>query len=100
MDEQTWSQGIQFEMDFWKKWLVTKGGDWQEDYEFRTDPDSEFQEGFAWALPHDVTNPKILDVGAGPMTFLGKKFRGRFLDITPVDALGDLYSELPLQDCR
>jgi SAM-dependent methyltransferase len=39
-------------------------------------------------------NCKILDVGAGPLTILGKIYKGQRLDITAVDALGDEYADL------
>lgn len=90
-----WSQGIQPEFNFWYRWLTTRGAEWPADYQFRTDPNSELQEAFARTLPQGPTPPKILDVGAGPMTFLGKKLRGQSLDITAVDALADLYDILP-----
>jgi ubiquinone/menaquinone biosynthesis C-methylase UbiE len=46
-------------------------------------------------LLKDLDHPrKILDIGAGPMTVLGKKMNGMPLDITAVDALADKYSNL------
>ena len=93
MRKMQWSSGIDNEIEFWSKWLETKGGAWPEDFQFRINPDTEIHEWIAELL-NGIRNPKILDVGAGPMTVLGKKMNGIPLDITAVDALGDLYSRL------
>jgi SAM-dependent methyltransferase len=37
---------------------------------------------------------EILDVGAGPLTVLGKRWDGRRVQITAVDALADRYDEI------
>lgn len=93
MQKLQWSSGIDNEIAFWSKWLETKGGAWPEDFAFRTNPDTEILEWMAGLLK-GIRDPKILDVGAGPMTVLGKKMNGTPLDITAVDALGDLYGRL------
>ncbi|VWB74799.1 hypothetical protein BLA23254_03507 [Burkholderia lata] len=93
MQKLQWSSGIDNEIEFWSKWLDTKGGSWPEDFQFRINPDTEVHPWMAELLS-GVPNPKILDVGAGPMTVLGKKMNGMPLDITAVDALGDRYSRL------
>jgi SAM-dependent methyltransferase len=45
------------------------------------------------SAPHGAT-VSILDVGAGPMTQLGKRWEGRTVKITAVDPLADEYNRL------
>ena len=40
------------------------------------------------------TEVKILDVGAGPLTYLGKKWGGRHVNITAIDPLADKYDRI------
>jgi len=39
-------------------------------------------------------NARILDVGSGPVTILGKVYHGKRVDLTAVDALADRYNEM------
>lgn len=84
------------EMIFWTRWVEGKGLRWPDDFTMRLDPDSELQEVFHHLFENveDPSKLKILDVGAGPMTFLGKNLKGAKLDITAVDALGSEFSNL------
>jgi SAM-dependent methyltransferase len=76
--------------------IQTGGLDWKDDFEERLDPCS--------LLGHDVLArilreaPQklftILDVGAGPLTILGKTFPGKALNIVAVDPLAEHYSRL------
>jgi SAM-dependent methyltransferase len=40
------------------------------------------------------TEVHILDVGAGPLTYLGKKYEGKHVNITAVDPLSDEYDRI------
>jgi SAM-dependent methyltransferase len=96
MKREQWSRGIEFELSFWRSWIETKGLSWPGDYAFRTNPGAELQ----WEIAGHLRGfgggqLKILDVGAGPMTAVGKKFRGTPVDLTAVDALADAYDQLP-----
>lgn len=94
-NKNDWYLGVESELNFWKKWLEDKGGIWSNDYDFRVDPNSELQDEIAWAIPKNFDQTfKIIDVGAGPMTYLGKNFQGKKLNITAVDALGNVYNNL------
>lgn len=99
MDKEEWSAGIESELAFWSQWARTKGGDWPKDYEDRINPDLPLQDHIANLLKgFDGELLRVLDVGSGPMTILGKKFRGKEIDLTAVDALADIYRriEFPL----
>lgn len=80
------------ELKFWFSWFSSKGLDWPEDYANRLNPDKEVQDSIANFLVSG--KERILDVGSGPLTVIGKKFNGKKLDITACDALGQQYKEL------
>ena len=94
--KKLWDEGVNAEMDFWDDWFKTKGSDWPEEYNFRTTPDSYLQDHLVRYLPSDKSMIDILDVGAGPLSILGKKIRNdnRQLRITCSDPLADKYMTL------
>jgi ubiquinone/menaquinone biosynthesis C-methylase UbiE len=57
------------------------------------DPSSNLQNDLYELLPKE-TDVHILDVGAGPLTLLGKKCRGKNVTITAVDTLANEYNML------
>jgi SAM-dependent methyltransferase len=83
------------EVSFWREWLATKGFAWPEDYEPRLNPEQPLQDRVIRHLsaPPGAT-VSILDVGAGPLTKLGKRWEGRTILITAVDPLADQYKQL------
>jgi SAM-dependent methyltransferase len=90
-----WEAGKAPEVTFWREWLATKGGDWPYEYEPRLDPEQPLQDRVIKHLnaPPGAT-VSILDVGAGPLTKLGKRWEGRTVRITAVDPLADEYKLL------
>lgn len=89
-----WNRGLDDELAFWRDWLATRGGRWAADYAFRTDPGSELQPHVRALIDAPLgALVRILDVGAGPLTSLGKRWPGREVRITPVDALADRYDQ-------
>lgn len=92
-EKAKWKEGIKSEIDFWDDYFFNKGLRWKEDYNNRLNPDLELQERPAGLLPSQL-DIHILDVGAGPLTFLGKKFEGNHIDIIAVDPLADEYEIL------
>jgi SAM-dependent methyltransferase len=83
------------EVDFWEQWFETKGLKWPDDYAERFDGDMPLQEHlsiYASRLPAD--HIKILDVGSGPLTKLGKVHPAKTLSITAVDVLAAEYDRL------
>jgi SAM-dependent methyltransferase len=89
---QIWRCGLSSELRFWDYWLTSHGATAPEDYLRRIDPMCEISEPVSGFIVSG--NCKILDVGAGPLTILGKMYKGKRLDITAVDALGDEYADL------
>jgi SAM-dependent methyltransferase len=91
-----WRKGVDLEVNFWRRWLETGGLQWPEDFRERLDPDLAMGHRLVAEkidrLPH--RSIAILDVGAGPLTALGKVVPGKDLSITPVDPLASRYDRL------
>lgn len=90
-----WRAGRTYEENYWHYWFRTRGERWPEDYTTRLDPDSQLQEHLRELLdiPRGGT-ARILDVGAGPLTFVNKSWTGRTVEIAAVDALADSYDAI------
>jgi SAM-dependent methyltransferase len=92
---EVWQEHCPEEVSFWDEWFSTKGLMWPDDYRDKTDPAlpvDDFFRGLIDAIPGaDIT---ILDVGAGPLTILGKVHPGKRLRIVAVDPLADDYNAL------
>jgi hypothetical protein len=67
-----WRAGIPSETQFWDDWFRTKGLQWPTAYRNRLDPDFPLQPRPEALLPPEK-DVHILDVCAGPLTYLGKK---------------------------
>jgi len=90
--QQNWRENLPEETAFWEDWVRSQGGKYSADFAFRMRPDAPLQDELAQYLPNEYA--KILDVGAGPLTYIGKIWRGRQLDITAVDALAQEYKKI------
>ena len=89
-----WRTGLKSEVDFWDGWFNEKGGMWPEDFTKRLKEDTEIESYLIDGLQLDGRLPKILDIGAGPMSIVGKCLHGQKLDITAADPLAPYYSEI------
>lgn len=88
-----WQTNLNTEIAFWEKYIGTKGGDqWREDFQRRLDPNAPLDADIAALLP--AGDSKILDVGAGPLSVLGKTAEGKNIALTAVDPLAPAYDEL------
>ncbi len=86
-----WAAGLTSEIQFWDGWVRTKGLQWPDDYGDRCDPDLPLQPRLAALLSSSPAGVHVLDVGAGPLTFLGKTWKDKHVAITAVDPLADAY---------
>lgn len=89
--------GFQEELDYWVEWFETKGtcqDIFPTEYRDRLDPLLSLQPEFIQLMPPDRQTITILDVGAGPLTHVGKIHGNVGLQIIPVDALAREYDEL------
>jgi SAM-dependent methyltransferase len=92
---ERWSEGLETELAFWYRWLRDKGEPWPDDYRLRMDPRAELQSHLREHIDARAgARVRILDVGSGPLTRVGKRWRGRRLSVTAVDPLADRYREL------
>lgn len=86
------------EIDFWARWLSGAPGteQWADDRESRLNPETEIRDPVVRAeLDRNPSEEiSILDVGAGPLTWLGYRYPGKKLKIVPIDPLADDYDEL------
>jgi SAM-dependent methyltransferase len=75
--------------------LKDNGQNWVA-YHNRLNPDQEVQDEYKQLIkaPVDGSPIRILDVGAGPLTSLGKKWSGQNLQLFPIDPLADEYAAL------
>jgi SAM-dependent methyltransferase len=93
MNKDIWENGVQEEITFWDYWFSSAGLQWPDDYKMRMDPDTELQEDLKELLS-GIADPRILDVGAGPLTFMGKNIDRKPVTIIPIDALADQYDKM------
>lgn len=86
------------EVAFWEIWVSSWGLQWEEDFLLRIKPNLDLQESkAAWIcdyLDEDLKDIHLLDVGAGPLTILGKYWNENKLRITPIDPLAQQYREI------
>lgn len=68
---------------------------WPQDFHERFNPNQPIQDHVATYIDRIEGNPvRILDVGSGPITKLGKKHPSRQLEITATDLLANEYDRL------
>jgi SAM-dependent methyltransferase len=80
------------EVEFWRRWFSSRGLKWPEDYKRRLDPNQPLQQYVAEFVDRVEADPvRILDVGAGPITKLGKMHPLRRIAITATDLLAPEY---------
>jgi SAM-dependent methyltransferase len=90
-----WFKGIDYELQFWNRFLETGGGEWPDDFKRRLDPDLPVEDWIVNGMVIDDSRPlKVLDVGAGPLTTFGRRHKGVKIDITAVDPLAPFYAEI------
>ncbi|WP_287340461.1 class I SAM-dependent methyltransferase, partial [Mesorhizobium sp.] len=89
------SQQLRDEVLFWRHWFSTQGSFWPEDYKERLDPNLPIQDHVGRYVDRLTTNPvSILDVGAGPLTKLGKVHASKEIMITATDLLAAEYDQV------
>ena len=95
MVPDTRDRHLRGEVGFWRRWLASRGLGWPEDYVRRLDPACPVEDHLARVIDR-VAKPKveILDVGAGPLTVVGKIHPSKQLSITATDVLGREYEAL------
>jgi len=95
LQREQWQFAWGTEIEWWRKWFATKGLHWPEDYANRMDPHAELDRDIkAQIHTPKGTRVKLLDVGSGPATSIGKVWTGCMLNVTAVDPLAEAYHQL------
>ena len=95
-----WKVGMRDEVSFWnghmaKHYRPDSSGAYVGEALFRLDKNAPLQQQFVDLVAHCPADPiRILDVGSGPFSCLGKTIPGRTVELTAVDPLADTYAEL------
>ena len=89
-----WKYSKKSELNFWDSYFRTEGLQWKDNYKLRFNPDFPLQDRPGELLPLHKEEVVVLDVGAGPMTYLGKKHPNKKLLITAVDPLAEEYDKI------
>ena len=91
-----WQGALPAEVQFWEMALRDGGRNWDpEEFRRRMDGTRELQGELKALLDAPPgARVRILDVGAGPLTTLGKRWEGRQLEIVAVDPLAAEYARL------
>jgi SAM-dependent methyltransferase len=93
-----WRGRKRSEVDFWAGWLTGAPGteQWADDREARLNPQTEIRDPVVRAEldRNPAEDVRILDVGAGPLTWLGYRYPGKKLTIVSVDPLAADYDRL------
>jgi SAM-dependent methyltransferase len=87
-------RGVPSEVAFWSKWFDRQGGMWGAGYRKRLSH-RPIADPLVTEAILDRSGPvSIIDVGAGPLTYLGTSYPGRDVTVVPVDPLAPLYDRL------
>ncbi|MGH8961148.1 MAG: class I SAM-dependent methyltransferase [Jatrophihabitantaceae bacterium] len=88
-----WKRGLPAELEYWTDYLSTGGGQSPNGYQERLDPHAPVTDPVILeAIERTLGDPvRILDVGAGPLTILGKRHPTRRLEIVATDPLANQY---------
>ena len=90
-----WRTQLPKELSFWKQWIDSDGGGNPETFRRALDPSQPLQPHLADLLDCAADDElRILDVGSGPVSFVGKMFGDRPITLIPVDPLADGYKRL------
>jgi SAM-dependent methyltransferase len=112
---KVWQRALPHELEVWKRYIESGGGDFPDDFRARLDPRGPIVDPLLLEVlaAIETDEVRILDVGAGPLTGVGKvdpRRPTRRIEIVAVDPLADGYQRLlagagltapvPTQACR
>jgi len=95
----SWRRGLPSEVEFWEEYIRTGGGEFHDEYRERLDPTSAITDPLIIdALARSSSElVRILDVGAGPLTAIGKRDPSdpqRKIEIVAIDPLAAEYRRI------
>jgi SAM-dependent methyltransferase len=90
-----WERGLEHERTFWENWVAAEGAAWPDDFAMRFDRTLHLQPHVRCHLVEPLANlVRVLDVGAGPASVLGKQLDNHDLQLVAVDPLASFFDEL------
>jgi SAM-dependent methyltransferase len=90
-----WRVGLSDERDFWDRYLASGGLNWPEEAEERLRPNRPVNDALVGLVEATATDPvRVLDVGSGPLSWVGTAHPGREVQLTAVDPLARWYATL------
>jgi SAM-dependent methyltransferase len=95
-DKLKWKLALPCEEKYWEEYISQKGGtEYSANFAERMNPQTPLQAHVRCHInAPEGSTVKILDVGAGPLTVLGKTWPERKIEITAVDPLANDYARL------
>mmetsp|Transcript_50162 Transcript_50162/g.139319 ORF Transcript_50162/g.139319 Transcript_50162/m.139319 type:complete len:295 (-) Transcript_50162:215-1099(-) len=98
MDFKQREKDVEGERKYWRHWIETRGGQWNQEFVHRMSAHSAFryESHLKTAAAPGQTHYRVLDVGAGPVTSVGYRLSdpGSVVELQPIDTLGRLYDQL------
>lgn len=95
-DHADWKERSVEEVGFWKKWIRTGGMRWKEGFERKTDPRAPLAPLVERFLPvlnfEKGSEIRILDIGSGPLSWVGTTHPDHEISLTAMDPLADEYN--------
>jgi SAM-dependent methyltransferase len=89
------TEGLKFETSFWDDFFRTQGLQWPDDFKRRLNPQAPLADRQRASIDRlALPEVRIIDVGAGPLTILGKTHPTKKLSIIAVDPLAAEYDRL------
>ena len=94
LDEpESWKVATADELDFWRAVILDPDHPYASDIPWRLSPHSPLQEYLKDLVPiAEGERVAILDVGAGPVSMVGKSWPGRSVHLVAIDPLADRYN--------
>ncbi len=90
-----WRLALPCEENYWERFIAEKGPEYPADYQARVNPETELQADIRQHINAQAgATVRILDVGAGPLTYVGKRWPGHTVEVTAIDPLADDYNRL------
>ena len=93
--QQVWSEGVPREVAFWRRVLPERVAT-DPAYKLRADPKAPIRDPLLKMLIEKIPDQKvsIIDVGAGPLTAVGKTYPGKTVSITATDPFAREYARI------
>ncbi len=92
---ELWGKQVGHEATFWRDWIATRAFGDEQDFAYRLDPDAPLREPLIFErIDRFDDEISIIDVGAGPLTTLGKTYPGKRIRIEAVDPLARQYDAI------